>query len=96
MPKDKADAAIKRASGKEAANYQEIIYEGYAPHGVALLVETRDRQPDPHRGQRAQHLHEARRATWRTTGSVSFLFQKMGVFRLDPAPESTRMSSSSI
>jgi transcriptional/translational regulatory protein YebC/TACO1 len=38
MPKDKTDAAIRRASGKEAANYQEIIYEGYAPHGVALLV----------------------------------------------------------
>jgi transcriptional/translational regulatory protein YebC/TACO1 len=35
MPKDKTEAAIRRASGKEAANYQEIIYEGYAPHGVA-------------------------------------------------------------
>src|ERR1700679_3583598 len=39
MPKDKTEAAIRRAMGKEAANYQEIIYEGYAPHGVALLVE---------------------------------------------------------
>jgi len=37
MPKDKTDAAIRRASGKEAHSYQEIIYEGYAPHGVALL-----------------------------------------------------------
>jgi len=40
MPKDKTDAAIRRASGKDAANYTEILYEGYAPHGVALLVET--------------------------------------------------------
>ncbi len=45
MPKDKTDAAIRRASGKEAANYQEIIYEGYAPHGVALLVETATDNP---------------------------------------------------
>ncbi len=45
MPKDKTDAAIRRASGKEAANYQEILYEGYAPHGVALLVETATDNP---------------------------------------------------
>src|SRR5271156_1305323 len=45
MPKDKTEAAIRRASGKEAANYQEIIYEGYAPHGVALLVETATDNP---------------------------------------------------
>src|ERR1700748_2924543 len=34
MPKDKTDAAIRRASGKDAANYSEILYEGYDPHGV--------------------------------------------------------------
>src|SRR3979490_2109197 len=45
MPKDKTDAAIRRASGKEAANHQEIIYEGYAPHGRALLVETATDNP---------------------------------------------------
>ena len=39
MPKDKVEAAIKRASGRDAANYEEVIYEGYAPHGVAVLVE---------------------------------------------------------
>jgi transcriptional/translational regulatory protein YebC/TACO1 len=40
MPKDKVEAAIKRASGRDAASYHEVLYEGYAPHGVALLVET--------------------------------------------------------
>src|SRR5260370_39238423 len=45
MPKDKTDAAIRRASGKEAANYQEIIYDGYAPHRAALLVETATDNP---------------------------------------------------
>ena len=39
MPKDKVESAIKRASGRDAANYEEVIYEGYAPHGVAVLVE---------------------------------------------------------
>src|ERR1700743_2793794 len=40
MPKDRVEAAIKRAQGKEMENYEEILYEGYAPHGVAVLVET--------------------------------------------------------
>ena len=45
MPKDKIEAAIKRASGRDAASYVEMIYEGYAPHGVALLVETATDNP---------------------------------------------------
>ena len=45
MPKDKIEAAIKRASGRDAAHYQQVIYEGYAPHGVALLVETATDNP---------------------------------------------------
>src|SRR6202008_2516543 len=40
MPKDRVEAAIKRAQGKEMENYEEILYEGYGPHGVAILVET--------------------------------------------------------
>jgi YebC/PmpR family DNA-binding regulatory protein len=39
MPKDKVEAAIKRASGRDAADFEEVMYEGYAPHGVAVLVE---------------------------------------------------------
>ena len=40
MPKANVEAAIKRASSKEAENYEEILYEGYGPHGVAFMVET--------------------------------------------------------
>lgn len=40
MPKDNVEKAIKRASDKDTADYKEIIFEGYAPHGIALLVET--------------------------------------------------------
>jgi YebC/PmpR family DNA-binding regulatory protein len=45
MPKDKVEAAIKRASGKDVANYEEVIYEGYAPHGIAVLVQTATDNP---------------------------------------------------
>src|SRR5215469_17553908 len=40
MPKDRVEAAIKRASSKDSGDYEELVYEGYAPHGVAVLVET--------------------------------------------------------
>ncbi|MDT7832976.1 YebC/PmpR family DNA-binding transcriptional regulator [Flavobacteriaceae bacterium S356] len=40
MPKDNVERAIKKASDKDTANYKEVLFEGYAPHGVAILVET--------------------------------------------------------
>ena len=40
MPKDNVERAIKKASDKDTANYKEVLFEGYAPHGVALVVET--------------------------------------------------------
>jgi YebC/PmpR family DNA-binding regulatory protein len=84
MPKDKTDAAIRRASGLEATNYQEIIYEGYAPHGVALLVETATDNPT-RTVSNVRSIFTKGGGTFGSTGSVSFLFKKMGVFRLDPA-----------
>src|SRR5258706_12594767 len=39
MPKERIDNAIKKASGQGAADYDIVVYEGYAPHGVALVVE---------------------------------------------------------
>lgn len=84
MPKDKTDAAIRRASGKEATNYQEVIYEAYAPHGVALLVETATDNPTRTVGN-VRNIISKNGGNLGTTGSVGFLFKKMGVFRLDPA-----------
>src|ERR1700689_5377828 len=83
MPKDKTDAAIRRASGKEAANYQEILYEGYAPHGVALLVETATDNPTRTVAS-VRNIITKGGGNLATNGSVSFLFRKMGVFRLNP------------
>src|SRR5260370_17112605 len=87
-PKDKTDAAIRRASGKEATNYAEILYEGYAPHGVALLVETATDNPTRTVGS-LRNIFVKHAGNLGTPGSVSFLFKKMGVFRLDPSTAKT-------
>jgi YebC/PmpR family DNA-binding regulatory protein len=84
MPKDKIEAAIKRASGRDATNYQEVLYEGYAPHGVALLVETATDNPTRTVAQVRSAMTKGG-GNLATNGSVSFLFKKMGVFRLNPA-----------
>lgn len=84
MPKDKIEAAIKRASGRDATSYQEVIYEGYAPHGVALLVETATDNPT-RTVAAVRNIITKGGGNLATSGSVSFLFKKMGVFRLDPA-----------
>jgi len=84
MPKDKIEAAIRRASGRDAANYQEVLYEGYAPHGVALVVETATDNPTRTVAS-VRNLITKHGGNLATSGSVSFLFRKMGVFRLDPA-----------
>ncbi len=84
MPKDKVEAAIKRALGKDATNYSRIVYEGYAPHGVAVLVEAATDNP-------TRTVAAVRSAFTKfggnlgTTGSVAFQFKHLGVFRLNPA-----------
>jgi YebC/PmpR family DNA-binding regulatory protein len=84
MPKDRVEAAIKRASGKEMINYDEILYEGYAPHGVAVLVET---ATDNHVRTVAnvKSLFNKGGGALGNSGSVAFQFKKMGVFKLNPA-----------
>lgn len=84
MPKDRVEAAIKRAMGKEMENYEEILYEGYGPHGVAVLVET---ATDNHVRTVANVKAAFNKGggTLGNSGSVSFQFKKMGVFKLKPA-----------
>ncbi|MGI8950128.1 MAG: YebC/PmpR family DNA-binding transcriptional regulator [Chitinophagaceae bacterium] len=83
MPKDRVEAAVKRAQGKEMANYEEILYEGYAPHGVAVLVET---ATDNHVRTVAniKSYFNKNGGALSNSGSVSFQFKKMGVFKLNP------------
>jgi YebC/PmpR family DNA-binding regulatory protein len=84
MPKDKVEAAIKRASGRDATDYHEAIYEGYAPHGVAMLVETATDNPT-RTVAHVRSIMTKHGGNLGSTGSVAFQFRKMGVFRLDPA-----------
>jgi YebC/PmpR family DNA-binding regulatory protein len=84
MPKDKVEAAIKRALGKDATNYAEVIYEAYAPHGVPLLIETATDNPTRTVAHVRAIINKGG-GNLGSTGSVAFQFRKMGVFRLDPA-----------
>lgn len=83
MPKDRVEAAVKRAMGKEMANFEELMYEGYGPHGVAILVETATDNPTRTVANVRAHFNKGN-GNLGTTGSVSFQFKKMGVFKLKP------------
>jgi YebC/PmpR family DNA-binding regulatory protein len=84
MPKDKVEAAIKKASGQGATNYEIVLYEGYAPHGIALLVEAATDNVT-RTVANVRHAFKAHGGNMSTSGSVAFMFQRQGVFRLDPS-----------
>ena len=83
MPRDKIEGAIKRAAGKDMTNYEELVYEGYAAHGVAVLVVAMTDNPTRTVANvRMRFLKHG--GNMGSSGSVSFAFNQMGVFRLDP------------
>lgn len=82
MPKDRVDAAIKRASSKDASNYEEVVYEGYGPHGVPILVETATDNPTRTVANIRLYFNRGGGALG-TSGSLSFIFERKGVFRLN-------------
>jgi YebC/PmpR family DNA-binding regulatory protein len=81
MPKDRVEAAIKRAMGKDTSNYEEIMYEGYAPHGIAVLVETATDNPTRTVANVRMHFTKGQGALG-TTGSVAFGFTHMAEFKI--------------
>ncbi len=81
MPKDRIEAAIKRASNKDTTGYTEIIYEGYAPHGVAVLVETATDNPN-RTVANVRHLFRKHEGSLGNTGSISFMFEKKALFKV--------------
>lgn len=83
MPKDKIEAAIKRAMGGDAADYAESLYEGYGPHGVAILVETATDNPTRTVANVRMRFNKGG-GQLGASGSVAFQFKRMGVFRLNP------------
>ncbi|MEK6783709.1 MAG: YebC/PmpR family DNA-binding transcriptional regulator [Bacteroidota bacterium] len=84
MPKDRVDAAIKRASTKEEKNFEETIYEGYAPHGVPIIVECATDNPT-RTVANVRLLFSKNGGSMGNSGSVAFLFERKGVFKFDPS-----------
>lgn len=84
MPKDRIQNAIDKAAGVgEDESYQQILYEGYGPHGVAILVETATDNPT----RTVANIRSAFKkggGNLGNSGSVAFMFDQFGVFRLNP------------
>jgi YebC/PmpR family DNA-binding regulatory protein len=82
MPKDNIERAIKKASGADAENYDEVRYEGYAPGGVAVIIEALTDNRNRTAGEVRSYFTKAGGAL-AETGAVSFMFDHMGVVEFD-------------
>jgi YebC/PmpR family DNA-binding regulatory protein len=86
MPKDKVEAAIKRASSKDTSGYVEIIYEGYGPHGIAVIVECATDNPT-RTVANVRHIFKKHEGSLGTTGSIAFMFERKGLFKAAKSAE---------
>ncbi|MFZ9754771.1 MAG: YebC/PmpR family DNA-binding transcriptional regulator, partial [Bacteroidia bacterium] len=84
MPKDRVEAAIKRATSKGEGNFEEIRYEGYGPHAVAILVETATDNGTRTVANVRMHFNKCGGSVGKT-GSLDFVFTRKGVFAFDKA-----------
>ena len=84
MPKDRIEAAIKRASNKDEKDYEEIVYEGYGPNGIAVIVETSTDNINRTVANVRSYFTKAG-GSLGTSGSVSFMFDHKAVFRFTKA-----------
>ena len=81
MPKDRIEAAIKNAQGKDISSYDEVLYEGYGPHGIAILVVTATDNTTRTVANVRSHFNKGG-GTLGNSGSVAFMFKHLGVFKL--------------
>lgn len=82
MPKDRVDAAIKRALSKDTSDYSEVMYEGYAAHGIAVIVDTATDNPN-RTVANVRHLFNKYGGSLGNAGSISFMFERKGLFTLN-------------
>jgi YebC/PmpR family DNA-binding regulatory protein len=82
MPKDNIDRAIKKAAGNDGENYEEIRYEGYAPGGVAVIVEALTDNRNRTASEVRSYFTKAG-GSLAETGAVSFMFDRVGVIEFD-------------
>ncbi len=81
MPKDNIENAIKKASAKDAADLEEVNYEGYGPHGVAIWVETTT-DNNTRTVANVRSYFNKLGGQLGTTGSLEFIFERKGVFTI--------------
>lgn len=86
MPKDNVERAIKKASSKDQEDYKEIVYEGYGPNAIAIVVET---ATDNHNRTVAniRSYFSKCGGSLGTTGSLEFLFERKSVFKIVMDPK---------
>jgi YebC/PmpR family DNA-binding regulatory protein len=87
MPKDNIDRAIKKATGGESENYDEVRYEGYAPGGVAVIIEALTDNRNRTAGEVRSNFTKAGGAL-AETGAVSFMFDRVGLIVYDKSAAS--------
>src|SRR3972149_8763262 len=81
MPKEKVENAIKRASSRDVSSFEEVVYEGYAPHGVAILVETATDNTTRTVANIRMYFSRGEGSLGKT-GSLDFIFDRKGVFKI--------------
>ena len=81
MPKETIDRAIKKATSKDEADYKEMVYEGYGPFGIAVLVETATDNTTRTVGNVRSYFNHSG-GSLGTSGSLSFLFDRKSVFKV--------------
>lgn len=84
MPKDRVEAAIRRASSKEEKDFQEVTYEGYGPHGIPMIVECATDNPT-RTVANVRLIFSKNGGSMGNSGSVAFMFERKGVFKFNPA-----------
>ncbi len=82
MPKDNIERAIKRASDKSQGDYKEVLFEGYAPHGIAILIETATDNNTRTVANIRSYFNKCN-GSLGTSGSVEFMFDHTCNFRID-------------
>lgn len=82
MPKDRVDNAIARASSKDQKDLEEVVYEGYGPHGVAIVVETATDNNTRTVANIRMYFNRGNGALGKT-GSLDFLFDRKGIFKIE-------------
>lgn len=81
MPKANVDSAIKRATSKDAEDYHEVVYEGYAPHGIAVIVEAATNNTT-RTVANVRHIFSKYGGNLSTSGSVDYMFNRKAVFKV--------------